>query len=156
MVDIISRPSGSRPEDVRIRRLVEDNRATITRLADHLTNGAYSAARAPRPEPQARGLIIHVVGSGPAEEAEPAIRVSLNGRVVVVDENSGRQLHHLGDIRRIDGGDAFVLATSQNRYFAPVEEPLAEALADFDGRQIGHDYGEETLASEISRRLGMT
>ncbi len=156
MVEIISRPNGPRREDAEVRRLIEDNRATINRLADHISGGSYSAGRKPRPEPKAEGLIFHVVGYGRKDEAKPAIRVSLNGRVVAVDENSGRQLHHIGDIRRLDGCDTFLLATKANRFFAPVEEPIAAALADLDGRRLDNDYGEETLASEISRSLGMT
>ena len=155
MVEIISRANGPGRGDAEVRRLIENNRATITRLADHLSGGSYSAGKKPRPEPQAEGLVVHVVGSAPREEAKPAIRVSLNGRVVVVDENCGRQLHHVGDIRRLNGCETFLLATKENRFFAPVEEPIASALADLDGRRLEHDYGEETLASDISRRLGM-
>jgi len=156
MVEIISKRDGSRREDAAMRRLIEQNRATITRLADHISGGGYSAGKAPKPKPQAKGLIIHAVGGArPAAEACPRIRVSLNGRVVAVDENSGRQLHHIGDLRHRDGCDVFVLATKANQYFSPVDDDIAAALADFDGGRLGPDYGEEQLAADIGNRLGM-
>jgi hypothetical protein len=55
MVDIFSRRDGPRPEDARIRRLIEDNRATIDRIADHISNGAYSARKARGRHPSPRG-----------------------------------------------------------------------------------------------------
>ncbi|TIN30893.1 MAG: hypothetical protein E5Y25_33040, partial [Mesorhizobium sp.] len=67
MVEIISKRDGSRREDAAMKRLIEQNRATITRLADHLTGGSYSAGKAQKPKAQAKGLIIHSLGSaGPA------------------------------------------------------------------------------------------
>ena len=48
----------------------------------------------------------------------------------MVDENSGRQLHHIGDLRFRDGSDVFVLATKANQYFSPVDEGIAAALSD--------------------------
>src|SRR4051812_42963893 len=94
--------------DVEAKRLIEQNRGTIERLADQLSNGAYSASRAPKAEPQAQGLIIHVLG-GKAESTtpEPYVRISHNDRVVVVDHETGRQLHYLGEIRRVDGRRRF-------------------------------------------------
>lgn len=156
MVEIISKRDGSRREDVAMKRLIEQNRATITRLADHISGGSYSAGKAPKPKPQAKGLIIHSVGTArPAVEASPRIRISLNGRVIMVDENSGRQLHHIGDLRSRDGSDVFVLATKANQYFSPVDKDIAVALADLDGGRLGADYGEEQLAAEIGNRLGI-
>ena len=46
MVEIISKRDGSRREDAAMRRLIEQNRATITRLADHISGGSYSAGKA--------------------------------------------------------------------------------------------------------------
>ncbi|MDX8443924.1 hypothetical protein [Mesorhizobium australafricanum] len=157
MVEIISKRDGSRREDAAIKRLIEQNRATITRLADHISGGSYSARKTAKPKPEAKGLIIHSVGSArPTADANPRIRISLNGRVIAVDENSGRQLHHIGDLRRRDGTDVFVLATKVNQYFSPVDEDIAAALADLDGGRLGPDYGEEQLAADIGNRLGMT
>ncbi|RAZ71644.1 hypothetical protein [Mesorhizobium atlanticum] len=156
MVEIISKRDGSRREDAAMRRLIEQNRATITRLADHISGGSYSAGKAAKPKPEAKGLIIHSVGSArSAIEASTRIRISLNGRVIMVDENSGRQLHHIGDLKRRDGNDVFVLATKANHYFSPVDEDIAAALADLDGGRLEADYGEEQLAADIGNRLGM-
>ncbi len=153
MVEIISKRDGSRREDAAMKRLIEQNRATITRLADHISGGSYSAGKAPKPKPQAKGLIIHSVGGArPAVEASPRIRISLNGRVIMVDENSGRQLHHIGDLRRRDGNDFFLLATKANHYFSPVDEDIAAALAGLDGGQLGPDYGESRPSSDASQR----
>lgn len=156
MVEIISKPGGPRREDVQVKRLIEENRATITRIADQISGGGYSAGKAPKPKPQPKGLIIHVGGGATtAAEPKPTIRVSLNGRVVAVDENSGRQLHHIGELRRRDGAEVFVLATKANQFFAPVDDGIAAALADLDGSRLRPDYGEDELAAEIGARLGM-
>ena len=104
MVEIISRRDGPRREDVQVKRLIEQNRPTIERIADQISGGGYSASRRPRQQPKAEGLIIHVGGGPPAAaEASPSIRVTMNGRVISVDCNTGRQLHHIGDVRDRDG-----------------------------------------------------
>ncbi|MET3594403.1 MULTISPECIES: hypothetical protein [Mesorhizobium] len=156
MVEIISKRDGPRREDVQVKRLIEQNRSTIVRLADQLSAGGYSASKKPRRQPKAEGLIIHV-GGGPvsASEARPSVHVSINGRVVSKDQNTGRQLHHIGDIRDRDGEQIFVLATKQNGYFAPVDETVAAKLADMDGIRLTSAYSEEQLAGDIGVKLGI-
>ena len=155
MVEIISKRDGPRREDVQVKRLVEQNRATITRLADQISSGGYSASKAPREAPKAQGLIFHHVTAGsPAAEADPHVRVSLNGRVIVVDKTSGRQLHHIGEMRSRNGADVFVLATRANGFFSPLDDVIAEALSELDGMAIAGDGGEEQLAATIGARLG--
>lgn len=159
MVKIISKRDGPRPEDVRMRGLLEQNRATITRIADHISAGAYSANRMAKPkEKQARGLIIHTGTSTtrPGDEVMlPAIRISLNGRVSVIDGNTGYQLHHLGDIRTRDGIETFVLATAENGFISPVDGEIASALDEIDGISITGEAGEDDLAAAIRGRLGI-
>ncbi|MDQ6435871.1 hypothetical protein RB623_17580 [Mesorhizobium sp. LHD-90] len=156
MVEIISRRDGPRREDVQAKRLIEQNRATIERIADQISGGGYSASRKPRQQPKAEGLIIHVGGGSPiAAEPDPSIRITLNGRVISVDQNSGRQLHHIGDVRYRDGGQVFVLATRENGFFAPVVDAVAQALLDLDGARLDTALTEERLAAEIGRRLGI-
>ena len=156
MVDIISKRDGPRREDVPLKQLIEQNREIITRLADQISGGSYSASKKPRSEPQAEGLIIHV-GSSQQTAAEilPTIRVSRNGRVIAVDLNSGRQLHHIGDMRLREGAEVFVLATKKNGFFAPVDEAIAEALAEIDGARLDVAYTEERLAADIGVKLGI-
>ena len=48
MVEIISKRDGPRREDVQVKRLIEQNRSTIVRLADQISGGGYSASRKPR------------------------------------------------------------------------------------------------------------
>lgn len=155
MVEIISKRSGPRPEDEHARRLIEANRPTIEKLADHLTDGAWSARRRqPKPEPQAQGLIIHTArASTPTAPARPFVRVAVNGRVSIVDTNTGRQMHHLGEIRRVAGGESFRLATRENGFFSPVEAGIAAALADLDGRLLEGTDGERQLIEAIGARL---
>jgi hypothetical protein len=158
MVEIISRNDGPRPQDVRLRSLIEKNRSTITRIADHLTMGGYSAAKAakaaPAPEPERAAL--HFIGGSPApvREPRPVVRATLNGRVVVVDDDSGRQLHHLGEIRRREGRIWFVLATTENRFPAPAPPEIVERLDDLDAAELAPEGGEEALVAEIAGRLG--
>ncbi|MCE6953087.1 hypothetical protein LAZ40_22520 [Cereibacter sphaeroides] len=161
MVDIISRRDGPRREDAAARHLIDQNRQSITRLADQLTGGGYSASRAAAtpapsaPEPPARR--IHAWG-GPAAPAEqaPYLRISRNGRVVIACASSGRQLHLLGELRRRDGRTRFALATAGNGFLSPVAEGMAEVLGDLDGCEIGPELTEERLARELSGRLGLT
>ncbi|RWP61672.1 hypothetical protein [Mesorhizobium sp.] len=156
MVEIISKRDGPRREDAQVKRLIEQNRSTIVRLADQISGGGYSASRKPRQQPKAEGLIIHVGGgAAPVAEAKPSIQVTMNGRVISKDRNTGRQLHHLGDIRDRGGDQVFVLATKQNGFFSPVAEIVAEALADMDGSRLAATYTEEQLAFDIGAKLGI-
>jgi hypothetical protein len=156
MVDIISKRDGPRREDVPLKQLIEQNRGIITRLADQISGGSYSASKKPRSKPQAKGLIIHVGSSSQSsDEIQPTIRISGNGRVIAVDLNSGRQLHHIGDMRLRDGADVFVLATKKNGFIAPVDAPIAEALAEIDGTRLDTAYTEERLAADIRAKLGI-
>jgi hypothetical protein len=79
----------------------------------------------------------------------------MNGRVISKDQNTGRQLHHIGDIRNRDGEQTFVLATKQNGFFSPVDGSVAEALADLDGSRLAASYTEEQLAADIGAKLGI-
>ncbi|MBZ9733542.1 hypothetical protein LB534_02810 [Mesorhizobium sp. CA18] len=156
MVEIISKRDGPRREDAQVKRLIEQNRSTIVRLADQLSAGGYSASKQPRQKPKAQGLIFHVGGAtGSVAEANPSVHVSLNGRVISKDQDTGRQLHHIGDIRDRGGEHIFVLATKQNGYFAPVDEAVAAKLAEMDGRRLTATYSEEQLATDIGAKLGI-
>ena len=156
MVEIISKRDGPRREDVQVKRLIEQNRSTIVRLADQISGGGYSASRKPRQQPKAEGLIIHVGGSAAtAAEASPSIRVTMNGRVISKDQNTGRQLHHIGDVRARNGEQIFVLATKQNGFFSPVDETIAKALTGLDGSRLSATYTEEQLAADIGAKLGI-
>lgn len=154
MVEVFSKQDGPRREDAHIRQVLAQNKGIITKLADQLSNGRYSRSKMPRQAPQPEGLIIHV-GSGPVTEPdpEPRVRVTPNGRVVAVDLHSGRQLLHFGDIREEGIGKVFRLAIKANQYIAPLEDDMAEALADMDGVALGHAYHAGDLAADIGRRL---
>jgi hypothetical protein len=158
MVEIFSRRDGPRPQDVRVKALIDKNRLTIERIADHLTQGGYSAgkvvkAAAPRVEAK---TIVHALGGSNSSrtiESRPTVRATLNGRVVVVDDNSGRQLHHLGEIRRRDGQIVFSLASAENGFSAPLPDDILNTLADLDQALLALDGGEEALVGEIASRL---
>ena len=156
MVDIISKRNGPRPEDERARKLIEANRPVIDGLADRLTNGAWSARNRARPDrkPEPQGLVIHTArATTQTEPPRPFARIAVNGRVSLVDANTARQLHHLGDIRRRDGRESFRLATRENGFFSPVEPEIAEALADLDGCEIDGRDAERALIEAIGTRL---
>lgn len=156
MVDIVSKRDGPRREDVAARRLLKENRGTIHRMMDHLSGGQLrSQAQRPKaPEPE--GLIIHtgrVIDS--RDVARPYVRVSVNGRVVVADQETSRQLHFLGEIRGSRHAQHFVLATKENGFFARIEDELGRELADLDGSMINRDFSEDDLAKTIAERLGI-
>lgn len=146
-----------RHDDVEARQLIERNRATINKLADHLSMGAFSASRRGKQEPQAEGLIIHALGGTPASEAPlPYVRISPNDRVVLADEATGRQLEFLGQVRRQDGARRFVLATRANGFFAELSPESAARLGSLDGKEFGIGYGDEELVADIRDRLQLT
>jgi hypothetical protein len=154
MVEIFSRQDGPRQEDAHVKRLIEQNRSVITRLADQLSNGRFSESKKPKPVPQAEGLIIHIGGSAkPPPEPEAKIRLTANGRVIAVDVGSGRQLQHFGDIRETHGVKIFRLATAANGFIAPLDDEMSEALADIDGVLLGTSYTDRDLAADIGMRL---
>ncbi len=155
-MDIVSKRSGPRREDQAARRLIEQNRGTIERLADQISNGAYSASKAaPRPQsPEASGLIMSDLrGPAPVRRAKPYVRISPNRRVVVVDDTTSRQMHHLGELRRVDGRMTFVLATTANGFFSALEPALADRLAPLDGVALDAERTEAALAAEIGALL---
>ncbi len=156
MVDIISKRDGPRREDVAARQVLQENRGTIHKMMDHLTGGQLNsqAEKPARPEPE--GLIIHtgrVIDS--REVAKPYVRISMNGRVVVADQETSRQLHYLGEIRGPRRSQRFVLATKANGFYAVVDGELEGLLADLDGRDITADFSEDDLSETITERLGI-
>lgn len=156
-MDIISKRSGPRREDENARRLISQNRGTIERLADQLSNGSYSASKLtakPAP-PQSSGLIVSDLAAPRRSDApKPYVRISLNRRVVVVDETTSRQMHHLGDLRRVDGCMIFVLATKENGFFSALDAELSGALAQLDGTPLDAVRTDAALAAEIGVLLG--
>lgn len=154
MVEIFSKQDGPRREDAQVRRLIEQNRGVITKLADQFSGGRYSESKKPKAVPQAEGLIIHIGGAPAAPpEPEPKIRVTANGRVIAVDVSAGRQLQHFGDIRDRGKVRVFTMATKASGYIAPVDETTATALEDLDGVVIGYGYTAADLAVDIGLRL---
>ena len=156
MAEIHSGRGGPRREDAVARQLIERNRTTIERMADHLSSGAFSASRRSKPEPQAEGLMIHALGGPPMDEPpRPYVRISPNDRVVLADHATGRQLEFLGQIRRENGARRFVLATKANGFFSELPADTAACLAGIDGAQLTGDYGDDRLSSDIGDRLGI-
>ena len=158
-MDIFSKTSAPRREDKEARDLINRNSGTISRLADHLSNGAYSASRraqnAPK-TPKPDGLIISDLGAGrKTTDPEPYVRISPNRRVVIVDGATNRQMHHIGEIRVRNGVQTFLLATKENGFFSPLDPEIAHHLASLDGTIVGDDQTEEALSSRISEFLGL-
>lgn len=158
MVEIISKRDGPRREDVAARRLIEQNRGTIEQMANHLAGGDYKAKLKPPAPPQPNGFILHDMSRGARTETKvsPYVRISLNDRVVLVDGETGKQMHHLGEVRD-NGPDSrmFVLATRENKFHFPLDEDLCRKLADIDHKNVTETYSEEDLAAEIGERLGL-
>ncbi len=157
-MDIFSKKSGPRAEDVQARQHLQRNWGTIEKLADTLSGGKYSADKAKRaaPPPRPEGLII-VDQAAPrvADDPEPYLKISINGRVVIADAHSGVQVHFLGQLKRINGAIRFVTASADNGFFSPLAPDVLALIEDLEGRVINQDYSEENLASEIKARLGV-
>lgn len=157
MVDIISKRTGPREEDRRIKQFLAENQPTITRLADHLSGGQYSARKQkPEPAPRPDDAVIHHIGkSTPPMQIAQHVRISPNGRVVLMDQNSGRQLHYLGEIRTRAGEDHFILATAKNGFIAPLDAELAARLQELDQLPLDHSHSELDLLHAIETALGL-
>jgi hypothetical protein len=156
MVHIISKRDGPRREDVAAKAFLRENRAKIDGLANALTGGRWQELRNPKPaaQPEASGRLWYTAPSRPSEPA-PYVRISLNGRVVVADEASGRQLLFIGGIRGSGPTRHFVLATKDNGFFDPIEAEAGAALEELDGVLVPEGPIEEQLKQEIASRLGL-
>ena len=155
-MDIISKKSGPRAEDQHAKQHLQRNWGTIEKLADTLSGGKYSADKAKKAAapPQAKGLIF-VDQARPrlADNPVPYLRISTNGRVVLADTSSGIQMHFLGELKRVNGEVRFTIATKENGYFTPLDNEMAEKIADLANLPVNRSYSEDDLAQDIKRRL---
>jgi hypothetical protein len=161
-VDIISKRSGPREEDKHAKNQLRHNWGTIEKLADQISGGSYSANKArasagTKPAgPQASGTIfVDQSPRRPADPSAPYLRISSNGRVVLADSNSGRQLHFLGELKRRDGAVRFIMATAANGYVTPLEAELQTMIGASADAVLGHDYSEDDLFRDLSSCLGL-
>lgn len=155
-MDIRTRLNSERPEDKQAQAHIKRNWGTIEKLADTLSGGKYSADKAKQaaPPPQAQGLIIVDQARPRLPDAPvPYLRISLNGRVVLADTSSGIQLHFLGQIKRVNGEQRFVIASAENGFIASLAPELSEKIADLENLLINRAYSEEALAEDIKTRL---
>ncbi|WP_119269422.1 hypothetical protein [Taklimakanibacter deserti] len=154
MVTIISKGDGPYKEDAAAKRLIQENRAKIHQLANHLTAGRWQHIKENR-DPlknlvEARRRPRPVSG-----DPEPYLRISPNNRVIVMDLNSGLQMHFLGELRMAGGQTHFVLASQANGFVGPLDGDIARQLERFDGLKLTTEYPEEQLARDICRCLGL-
>lgn len=158
MVDIISKRDGPRREDVAAKRVLQENRGTIHKMMDHLTGGQLSSSqKKPAPAPETDRLIIHTGRATDAcDTVSPYVRISVNGRVVVADQETSRQLHFLGEIRGPRRNQRFTLATKENGFYALIEEDLEAKIADLDGKEVTQGFSEDDLIKALTERLGIT
>ncbi|MBJ2151777.1 hypothetical protein [Paracoccus sp. IB05] len=164
MVDIISKRDGPRREDERARRMIQANQGAITQIADHLTQGSYSAnkrakAAGAKAPPAPEGKLIYDGAAGAqisSDTGEIRVRVSVNNRVVAYDSGSGRQVFHLGEIRRQEATRYFAIASRENGFFSPLPDEVTEKIGELDGQIIDQACPESLLAAEISERLGFS
>jgi hypothetical protein len=156
MVEIISKSDGPRREDAAAKHFIRENAATINKIADQLSGGRRR--KLPGPDALRADAFVKRGRASPARDAEkrPYTKVSLNGRVIAVDFNSGRQLHHIGEIRGRGPTRRFLLATLENRFFTPLDDDLLAVLNDLDGMAIPDDAVQEQLVQLIDARLGFT
>ena len=159
-MDIISRRSGPREEDKQAKAVVRQNWGTIERLADQISGGSYSANKARvasrKIQPQASGLIIVDQAARPRVDfPDPYLRISLNGRVVLVDKNSGLQLHFLGQVRRLNGVVRFQIASVANGFITALDPDLTELIRDLADKPLDGGYREEDLSRDLKSRLSL-
>jgi hypothetical protein len=154
MVEIISKSDGPRREDAAAKHFIRENAGAINKIAQQLSGGRLRslsiAETIPAPLPSRRGA------AAPSRDGEkkPYVKVSHNGRVIAVDFNTGRQLHHLGEIRGLGSARRFLLATRENRFFMPLDDDLLALLRELDGAATPDEAAEEALVQDIGARLG--
>ena len=156
ILDSHSRLNSDRPEDKQAQAHLRRNWGTIEKLADTLSGGKYSAdkAKTAAPPPQPQGLIIVDQARPRLPDAPvPYLRISMNGRVVLADNGTGIQLHFLGQIKRVNGEQVFVLATAENGFISPLDPALAEKISDLANRSVNRGYSEDDLSQDIKTRL---
>jgi hypothetical protein len=158
LVEIFSKKDGPRREDVAAKRLINENKATIHRLADQISNGGFSRSRQllkqSKQEPKPDGLVFHFMDNSPTQvEPEPRLRRSPNGRVFVMDTKSGKQMLFLGEVRERGPVRYFALAKKENGFISPIDEDVEDTLAELDGVVIESPEIEEKLLEVIRKRL---
>ncbi|SFJ96365.1 hypothetical protein SAMN04487991_3441 [Celeribacter neptunius] len=160
-MDIFSKRDGPRPEDVRAKRLISENAGTIRRLADQISNGGFTKMRqdearrkqAPKPD----GLLIYSMSTAArSDDPDPYVRVSLSGRVALVDSNNGHQIQLLGELRRSFGAQRFVLATAANGFVSPVSAEIEAALTQYEDVELGPDFTEKDIVQKFGACLGLS
>jgi len=159
-LDIFSKRDGPRPEDVRAKRLISENSHVISKLADQISGGGYTAMQQAKAnaqkKPQPAGLIIHDLGaSNSSVDVKPYVKISLNNRVVLACMNSGKQIQLLGEIRGNFAGKHFLLATATRNFYSPVDGEMLEALLHLDGVELTHEFDDKALAEAIETSLGL-
>tara|TARA_R110002049_G_C9176712_1_gene562813 strand:- start:3534 stop:4010 length:477 start_codon:yes stop_codon:yes gene_type:complete len=157
-MDIISKRSGPRREDEHAKRHINQNWGTIEKLADQISGGRYSADKAKKAAlpPQASGkIIIDQAAPRAPDEVKPYLRISVNGRVIVADMNSGRQLNFLGQLKRVGGVMRFVIATKENGFFSPLDDETFNLISDLSEKTINRTFSEKDLELELQTRLNM-
>lgn len=154
MVTIISKQDGPRKGEAEVKDIIKKNRGTIEQIANALSGGAMRPKAEPTAPPQASSTTVSYRKTSSEGDARPYIRISLNGRVVVVDFETGSQLHHLGDIRGKREAARFALATKANGFFAPIDVSLQDKLTGLDGTAVPDAAAEEKLKLDIAELLG--
>ncbi|WP_160144647.1 hypothetical protein [Pseudogemmobacter humi] len=144
--------------------MLQANRGAVTQIADHLTQGGYSAgkrakAAAANAAPAPEGKLFYDVSGRSrisADSGDIRVRVSVNNRVVAYDSGSGKQVHMLGEIRRQEDTRYFALASRENGFFSGLPDEITEKISELDGQIIDQACPESLLAAEISERLGFS
>lgn len=156
MVTIISKQDGPRKGEAELKHTIQQNRGTIDALARTLSgNIGGRSAQQTVAKPQASTTTHSYRKTSSEGEAKPYVRVSLNGRVVIVDFETGNQIHHLGEVRGKGEAARFRLATKENGFYAPLDADICDHLRDIDGVAVTDGAAEDKLKKDIEERLGL-
>lgn len=161
-MDIISKRNGPRDEDKHAKAHLRQNWGTIEKLADQISGGSYSKNKARIPtlgkqqnQPGSGLIFVDQATPPPAAAPAPYLKISLNGRVVLADLNSGQQLHFLGQLKRVSGAVRFHLATAENSFISPLDPDVLSLIADLADCALSRDYGEDELSADLKSRLSL-
>lgn len=167
-MDFFIKGDGARKEEKEAKRFIQRHRHVIDGLASQLTGGALPSAplapgrraasdeASPAAASSAATVVRVFTGAPPPQTARPYVRIRPDGRVVVMDLSTARQLLLVGVVRGGGRLRRFELATATNGFYVPLDEALREDLVDLDWTVVPDEASETRLCEAIAVGLGFS
>ncbi len=147
MVYIITKNDGPRKEDVAAKKFIESNRATIDRLANHLSGGRWQDIKRAR---KARAPVVEsarksFAGYAPAGRSTSTRPMFASARTTASSSSTRRPAVRCSssvNSGQSAAGRYFRLATRENGFFDPLDDDLRGLLSNLDGLVLPEETEE--------------